>query len=161
MTGITTHTRQRGGLVCVDTSRDTGTAPGVSLDWYRDEIKMQRQTSSSLQSYLGWSAYYEFNFNKRVWLKRDADTVATEGVFLCHLGRRDPFEATVSVGVYYPSECGYFLHNFNKCIHIHHSPEVSWSNVNVCHCYMHVAVNLCSVYTAHRKHADRNVYVTV
>ena len=49
--------------------------------------------------------------SKRIWLKRDADTVATEGVLFCHLGRRVPFEATVSVGVYYPSECGYFLHN--------------------------------------------------
>ena len=126
MTGITTATRQGGGLVCVDTSRDTGTGPGTSLDWYRDGIKLQRQTSSSLQSYLGWSAYYEFNFNKRIWLKRDEDTEATEGVFFCHLGRSAPFEATVSVGVYYPSECGYFLHNFNKCIHIHLSPEVSW-----------------------------------
>ena len=92
--------------MCVDTSRDTGTSPGSSLDWYRDGIKLQRQTASSLQSYLGWSAYYEFNFNRRVWLKRDEDTVATEGVFFCHLGRRVPFEAIVSVGVYYPSECG-------------------------------------------------------
>ena len=31
MTGITTATRQGGGLVCVDTSRDTGIAPGVSI----------------------------------------------------------------------------------------------------------------------------------
>ena len=142
MTGITTATRQGGGLVCVDTSRDTGPATGVSLNWYRDGIRLQRQTSSSLQSYLGWSTYFEFNLRKRIWLKRDEDTVATEGVFFCRLGTRAPFEATVSVGVYYPSECGYFLHNFNKCIHIHLSPEVSWSilyaNINVCHCYMHV-----------------------
>ena len=92
--------------MCVDTSRDTGTATGVTLNWYRDGIKLHRQTSSSWQSYLGWSAYLEFKFNKSIWLKRDADTVATEGVFFCHLGRRVPFEATVSVGVYYPSECG-------------------------------------------------------
>ena len=118
-TGITTATSQGGGLVCVDTSRDTGPATSISLSWYRDEIRLQRQTASSWQSYLGWSAYIEFNFNRRIWLKRDEDTVATEGVFLCHLGTRAPFEATVSVGVYYPSECGYFLHNFNKCIHIH------------------------------------------
>ena len=93
--------------MCVDTSRDTGTATGVSLDWYRDGNRLQRQTSSSWQSYLGWSAYFEFNFRKRIWLKRDEDTVATEGVFFCRLGRSTPFEATVSVGVYYPSECGY------------------------------------------------------
>ena len=96
--------------MCVDTSRDTGPATGVPLSWYRDGIRLQRQqTSSSWQSYLGWSAYYEFNFKKRIWLKRDADIVATEGVLFCHLGRRVPFEATVSVGVYYPSECGYNL----------------------------------------------------
>ena len=110
MTGITTATHQEGGLVCVDTSRDTGPATGVSLNWYRDGIRLQRQqTTSSWQSYLGWSAYYELNFNRRIWLKRDADTVATEGVFFCRLGRRVPFEATVSVGVYYPSECGYVV----------------------------------------------------
>ena len=107
MTGITTPTRQGGGLVCVDTLRDTGPVTGITLNWYRDGIKLQRQTASSLQSYLGWSAYYEFNFNRRIWLKRDADTVAIEGVFFCHLGRKALFEATVSVGVYYPSECGY------------------------------------------------------
>ena len=111
MTGITTPTRQGGGLVCVDTSRDTGPATGVSLNWYRNGIKMQRQTLSSLQSYLGWSTYFEFNFNKMIWLKRDEDTMAIEGVFFCRLGRRDKFEATVSVGVYYPSECGYFLYS--------------------------------------------------
>ena len=109
MTGTTTPTRQGGGLVCVDTSRDTGATPGVSLNWYRDEIRLHRQTSSSWQSYLGWSAYFEFQFNKRIWLKRDEDTVATEGVFFCHLGRSAPFLATVSVGVYYPSECGYVV----------------------------------------------------
>ena len=113
VTGITTTTRQGGGLVCVDISRTTGPATAISLNWYHDGIRLQRQTLSPWQSYLGWSAYYEFNFNRRLWLKRDADTVATEGVFICHLGKRDPFEATVSVGVYYPSECGYFLHNFN------------------------------------------------
>ena len=93
--------------MCVGNSRDTGTSPEVSLNWYRDGIRLQRQTPSSEQSYLGWSTYFEFNFNMRVWLKRDEDTVATEGVFFCRLGRRDPFLATVSVGVYYPSECGY------------------------------------------------------
>ena len=97
--------------MCVDISRDTGIAPGVSLNWYQDGIRLQRQTSSSWQSYLGWSTFFEFNFSKRIWLKRDEDTVATEGVFLCHLGRNASFKATVSVGVYYPSECGYFLHN--------------------------------------------------
>ena len=122
MTGITTATLQGGGLVCVDTSRDTGTAPGVSLNWYRDGIRLQRQTSSSWQSYLGWSTHFEFNFNKRVWLKRDEDTVATEGVFFCRLGRRAPFEETVSVGVYYPSECGYVVFD---CISIvGHAPHV-------------------------------------
>ena len=119
VTGITTATRQGGGLVCVDTSRDTGPTTAISLSWYRDGIRLQRQTASSWQSYLGWSAYIEFNFNRRLVLKRDEDTEATEGVFFCHLGTRAPFLATVSVGVYYPSECGYFLHNFNKCIHIH------------------------------------------
>ena len=93
--------------MCVDTSRDTGTATGVSLNWYRDGVRLQRQTPMSGQSYLGWSTFYEFNFNKWIWLKRDEDTVATEGVFFCHLGRRGPFEATVSVGVYYSSECWY------------------------------------------------------
>ena len=111
MTGITTPTRQGGGLVCIETSRDTGTAIGVSLNWYLNGIRLQRQTSTSRQSYLGWSTYYEFNFNRKIWLKRDADTVAIEGVLFCHLGWRVPFEVTVSVGVYYPSECGYFLHN--------------------------------------------------
>ena len=109
MTGITTANRQRGGLVCIDTSDTTG--PVVALSWYRDGKRLQRQTASSWQSYLGWSAYYEFNFNRRIWLKRDADTKAIEGVFFCHLGRRAPFEATVSVGVYYPSECGYVVCN--------------------------------------------------
>ena len=131
VTGITTATRQGGGLVCVDTSRDTGTATGISLNWYQDGNKLQRQTSSSFQSFLGFSTYLEFNVNKMIWLKRDEDTMAIEGVFFCRLGRRDKFEATVSVGVYYPSECGYFLHNFNKCIHIHLSPEVSWS-IDIC-----------------------------
>ena len=119
MTGITTPTRQGGGLVCVDTSRDTGPATKFAIRWYRDGERLQRQTASSWQSYLGLSAYIEFKFNRRLWLKRDEDTEVTEGVFFCHLGRIAPFEATVSVGVYYPSECGYFLHNFNKCIHIH------------------------------------------
>ena len=107
MTGTTTATRQGGGLVCVDTARDTGPATGVSLNWYRDGIRLQRQTSSSWQSFLGWSTFFEFEFQKKIWLKRDEDTMATEGVFFCHVGRRAPFEATVSVGVYYPSECGY------------------------------------------------------
>ena len=97
--------------MCVDTSHYTGPATRVSLNWYRDGIKLQRQSGSSWQSYLGWSTFFEFNFNKRIWLKRDEDTVATEGVFFCHLGRNASFEATVSVGVYYPSECRYFLHN--------------------------------------------------
>ena len=120
VTGITTATRQGGGLVCVDTSRYI--VAGVSLNWYRNGIKLQRQSSSSLQSYLGWSTYFEFKFNKRVWLKRDEDTVATEGVFFCHLGRRAPFEATVSVGVYYPSECGYVVFD---CISIvGHAPHI-------------------------------------
>ena len=73
--------------MCVDTSRDTGPVAVVSLNWYRDGIKLQRQTASPLQSYLGWSTFFEFNLRKRIWLKRDADTVATEGVFFCHLGR--------------------------------------------------------------------------
>ena len=55
----------------------------------------------------GVYTYFEFQFNKRIWLKRDEDTVATEGVLFCHLGRNASFLATVSVGVYYPSECGY------------------------------------------------------
>ena len=88
VTGITTGHRERGGLVCVDTSRDTGTSQEASLDWYGDGIKLQRQTATSRQRYLGWSANLEFNFNKRIWLKRDADTKATEGVLFCHLGRR-------------------------------------------------------------------------
>ena len=124
MTGITTATRQGGGLVCVDTSRDTGTAIGVSLNWYLNGIKLQRQSGSSWQSYLGWSTFYEFNFNKRIWLKRDADTVATEGVLFCHLGWRVPFEATVSVGVYYPSEC---VHNLYKV----YGSQLVYANVNV------------------------------
>ena len=95
--------------MCVGTSHDTGTAPGGSLNWYRDGSRLQRQTSTSWQSYLGWSTYFEFNFNRMIWLKRDEDTVATEGVFFCHLGTRAPFEATVSVGVYCPSECGYVV----------------------------------------------------
>ena len=107
MTGITTGHRERGGLVCVDTSRDTGPATKVSLNWYRDGIMLDRQIASPWQSYLGWSTFFEFDFQKKIWLKRDADTVATEGVFFCRLGRRDEFEATVSVGVYYPSKCGY------------------------------------------------------
>ena len=89
MTGITTGHRERGGLVCVDTSRDTGTATGVSLNWYRDGVRLQRQPPMSGQSYLGWSTFYEFNFNRMIWLKRDADTVG--GEFFCHLGRRAPF----------------------------------------------------------------------
>ena len=127
MTGITTPTRQGGGLVCIDTSRDTGTAIGVSLNWYLNGIKLQRQSGSSWQSYLGWSTYYEFNLRKRIWLKRDADTKATEGVLFCHLGWRVPFEATVSVGVYYPSECGYFLHNLYKV----YGSQLVYANVNV------------------------------
>ena len=109
MTGNTTTNHEGGGLVCVDTSRDTGTATGVSLNWYRDGIRLRRQTSSSWPSYLGWRTYFEFQFNKRVWLKRDEDTVANEGVFFCRLGRSAPFLATVSVGVYYPSEFGYVV----------------------------------------------------
>ena len=122
VTGITTATRLGGGLVCIETSRTTGPATGVSLNWYRDGIRLQRQTSTSRQSYLGWSTYYEFNFNRMIWSKRDEDTEATEGVFFCHLGRRAPFEATVSVGVYYPSECGYVVFD---CISIvGHAPHV-------------------------------------
>ena len=64
--------------MCIETSRDTGPVTGVALS---DGIRLQRQTPSPWQSYLGWSAYLEFNWNKRLWLKRDADTVATEGVF--------------------------------------------------------------------------------
>ena len=108
MTGITGN-REGGGLVCIDTSRDTGTSKEVGLDWYRDGIRLHRHSDSSWQSYLGWRTCYEFNFNKRIWLKRDADTEATEGVFFCHLGRGTLFLATVSVGVYYPSECGYVV----------------------------------------------------
>ena len=107
MTGITTGNRGGGGLVCIDVSLDTGTSPGVSLSWYRDGIRLHRHSDSTWQSYLGWRTYYEFKFNKRIWLKRDEDTEATEGVLFCHLGTSAPFLATVSVGVYYPSECGY------------------------------------------------------
>ena len=106
--------------MCVDTSRDTRPATGVSLNWYRDGIRLDRHTSSSWQSYLGWRTYYEFQFNKRIWLKRDADTVATEGVFFCHLGRSAPFLATVSVGVYYPSECGYGVLIVSALLDMHH-----------------------------------------
>ena len=93
--------------MCVDTSRYTGPVTGVSLNWYRDEIRLDRQKESPWQRYLGWSTFFEFEFQKKIWLKRDEDTVAIEGVFFCRLGWRAPFEATVSVGVYYPSECGY------------------------------------------------------
>ena len=157
MTGITTTTRQGGGLVCVDTSRDTGTAPGVSLNWYRDGIKLQRQTSSSLQSYLGWSAYFEFNLNKRIWLKRDEDTEATEGVFsvimegALHLKQLSQLVSTIPVSV------GIFcIILFTFTLALKSAGVYNYANVNVCHCYMHVC--LCSFYTAHRKHADRNVY---
>ena len=64
--GITTATRQGGGLVCVETSRDTGPTTAISLNWYRDGKRLQRQTASSWQRYLGWSAYYEFNFNRMI-----------------------------------------------------------------------------------------------
>ena len=100
--------------MCIETSRTTGPATGITLNWYRDGIRLQRQTVSPWQSYLGWSTYYEFNFNRMIWLKRDEDTEATERVFLCHLGKRDP------VGVYYPSECGYFKSAGlcqRKCVH--------------------------------------------
>ena len=121
MIRITTANHEGGGLVCVDTSHYTGTT-GVSLNWYRDGIRLRRQVGSSWPSYLGWRTYFEFNFNKRIWLKRDADTVAIEGVFFCHLGRSAPFLATVSVGVYYPSECGYVVFD---CISIvGHAPHV-------------------------------------
>ena len=106
MIRITTANHEGGGLVCVDTSHYTGTT-GVSLNWYQDGVRLRRQSGPSWPSYLGWRTYFEFQFNKRIWLKRDEDTVATEGVFFCHLGRSVPFLATVSVGVYYPSECGY------------------------------------------------------
>ena len=95
--------------MCIETSRTTGPATAISLSWYRDGIRLQGRKDSPWQSYLGWSTYYEFNFNRMIWLKRDEDTVATEGVFFCRLGKRAPYEATVSVGVYYPSECGYNL----------------------------------------------------
>ena len=122
VTGITTATHQGGGLVCIDTSRDTGPVTAISLNWYQDGIRLQRQTPTAWQSYLGWSTYFEFNFNRRIWLKRDEDTEATEGVFFCRLGKRAPYEATVSVGVYYPSECGYVVFD---CISIvGHAPHV-------------------------------------
>ena len=118
MTGITTPTRQGGGLVCIDTSRDTGTAIGVSLNWYLNGIKLQRQSGSSWQSYLGWSTYYEFNLRKRIWLKRDADTKATEGVLFCHLGWRVQLSQLVST---IPVSVGIFCIIYIKCM------EVSWS----------------------------------
>ena len=34
VTGITTATNQGGGLVCVDTTRDTGPVTAISLNWY-------------------------------------------------------------------------------------------------------------------------------
>ena len=75
--------------MCIDTSRDTGPA-GVALNWYRDGIRLDRQIASPWQSYLGWSTYIEFNFNKRIWLKRDEDTklcCPAEFGFGCGSGR--------------------------------------------------------------------------
>ena len=96
VTSITTDDNTN-GLMCLYSIRTVGGGGAIGIMWFLNGAQLDRLTG---QSYLGWSVdrgvYHTYPISS---LKRDAHTVATEGVFTC---RRE--ELSVVVGIYYPSK---------------------------------------------------------
>ena len=82
--------------MCLYSSRTAG--GGVAgIMWFPNGTQLYTRVG---QSYLGWSVVRGVYLTYPITvLKRDAHTVATEGVFTC---RRE--ELSVAVGIYYPSK---------------------------------------------------------
>ena len=96
VTSITTDD----SLSCLYSSPTARAGANTELKWHLNGVEIQRSTGSSQQSYLGWSsAVIVKAMNVITMLKRDSDTVATEGVFTCRYG-----DLSISVGVFYPSK---------------------------------------------------------
>ena len=80
--------------MCVDTSRDTGPVTGITLNWYRDGIRLQRQrvgvlTLSSV-SIRGYGMQTQ-------WLLRECFSVILEGEL--HLKQLSQLVSTIPVSV--------------------------------------------------------------
>ena len=98
VTSITTD-NSNSGLACLYSSA-TGRSGRENIMWFQNGTELDRRARDSWQSYLGWSVVVGVHQTyPTALLKRDAHTVATEGVFTC---RRE--ELSVVVGIYYPSK---------------------------------------------------------
>ena len=85
------------GLSCLYSSSN---ARNGDIEWFLNGTELDRRARDSWQSYLGWSvAVGVHQTYPTASLKRDAHTVATEGIFTC---RHE--ELSVVVGIYYPSK---------------------------------------------------------
>ena len=96
VTSITTDDSTN-GLMCLYSIRTVGGGGAIGIMWFLNGAQLDRRTG---QSYLGWSVdrgvYETHPFSL---LKRDAHTVATEGIFNCHHKK-----LSVVVGIYYQSK---------------------------------------------------------
>ena len=96
------------GLSCIFTQRII--AGGEELIWYLNEVELQSRAGESWQSYFGWSCLvYVYKGYPVSTLKRDAATLAIEGIFTCQKVIERVWYSSVSIGVYYPSKLKVFL----------------------------------------------------
>ena len=99
VTSITTDD-SNSGLACLYSSTTARSGSYIGIMWFLNGTELERRARDSWQSYLGWSVTVGVHQTyPTALLKRDAHTVATEGVFTC---RRE--ELSVVVGIYYPSK---------------------------------------------------------
>ena len=99
VTSITTD-NSNSGLACLYSSTTARSGSDIDIMWFLNGTELDRRVGHSWESYLGWSvAVGVHQTYPTALLKRDAHTVATEGVFTC---RRE--ELSVIVGIYYPSK---------------------------------------------------------
>ena len=101
VTDITTD-NTASGLSCIFTQRIIA---GGELRWYLNETELQSRAGESWQSYFGWSCLvYVYNGYPVSTLKRDAATLAIEGIFTCQKVIGRVWYSSVPIGVYYPSK---------------------------------------------------------
>ena len=99
VTSITTED-SNSGLACLYSSSTARSGGEIDILWFLNGTELDGRARDSWQSYLGWSVVVSVHQTyPTALLKRDAHTVATEGVFTC---RRE--ELSVTVGIYYPSK---------------------------------------------------------
>ena len=99
VTSITTDD-SNSGLACLYSSSTARSGGEIDILWFLNGTELDGRARDSWQSYLGWSVVVGVHQTyPTALLKRDAHTVATEGVFTC---RRE--EMSVIVGIYYPSK---------------------------------------------------------